>query len=147
MTDLSTRIRRNGASLSAPIAFDIESAAPDVAQALFVQEPELRRAFDALRELIPLAPNNSPDPTTGYYRLPQHHRSLCLTVDEPSPDRWLQSPVLAFKGTELLLSDSADYLSWMQTARIRQEELPISECFPLVMGVAPGTINLYEAAR
>ena len=119
---------------------------PVLVAALEQSTPVLKDVMASLRRMLPLMPDARVANRGGFFRLPQHYRSVCLSLAGDREEVG-SARVVVFKGTEPLLPDLHPYLTWMQTARFRDRELPIGEHLPLVLGKAPAALSLSDARR
>src|SRR5690606_8035032 len=82
---------------------------------------------------------------SGYYRLPNHYRSISyLLGGESSDGRRGASGVIVFKGTEPLLPDFPAYLDWMLRAPFRSSALTLGLHFPMEIKLPPGAMWIEE---
>jgi hypothetical protein len=130
--------------LTRPI-FELSHESEDVLDALLVQAPALREAFDFVHQKIPLPKNASAKIQGHFYRLPNHNRSFCYAIVEKGTI--VDAPVLVFKGSEPLLSDFGSLLDWMLQAPLRKSNRVMADHFPLAEGKIPGVLSLKEALR
>lgn len=123
--------------------FDLECESKELLDALIQRTPEVRDAFDALRESIPLPRTAVPGIDGRLYRLPNHNRSFCYSL--VYPEGGAKSPVLVVKGAEPLLGDFPLMIDWMLQAPLRKSTRVMADHFPLAEGKIPGALSLKEA--
>jgi hypothetical protein len=123
--------------------FDLARESKELFDALVQRTPEVRNAFDTLRESIPLPATAVPGIDGRLYRLPNHNRSFCYSLVDPRVGA--NSPVLVVKGAEPLLRDFPLMIDWMLQAPLRKSTRVMADHFPLAEGKIPGALSLKEA--
>jgi hypothetical protein len=132
---------------SLTIAFDAEVSTPDVIENIAEKVPQIRDVMASLRNAVPLVPHSGVGPLgrSGFYRLPNHYRSVSYVLPPTDPCNPDSSPgVIVFKGTEPLLPDFPDYVDWMLKAPFRSSVLPLALHFPLDMKLPPAAMWIRE---
>jgi hypothetical protein len=125
--------------------FDLFNENRVVFDALSTHTPQVISEISHIRRRIPLPRNATPTIEGRFYRLPNHNRSFCYALLDPSSIT--DSPVLVFKGTEPLLNDFPTMLDWMAQAPLRRASRVMADHFPLAEGKIPGALSLKEALR
>jgi len=141
--------RGSGATASAKLqtAFDAESDTPELIEAIAEEVPQLREVMASLRVELPLVPHSGVGPIgrTGFYRLPNHYRSVNYILPPTDASDPASSPgVIVFKGTEPLLADFPAYFDWMLDTPFRSSSLPLGLHFPLDMKLPPAAMWIEE---
>jgi hypothetical protein len=118
--------------------FDAERDTPELIDEVVGVAPQVREVMTQLRESLPLVSNAGVGPLGGFYRLPNHYRSVSFMLEAGSG-------VVVFKGTEPLLPDFPAYFDWMLNAPFRASALPLGLHFPLDMKLPPAAMWIEES--
>lgn len=127
--------------------FDAEVETPDLVDQLERSVPQIRLLMASLRESLPLVPHSGVGPIgrSGFYRIPNHYRSVSYILPPISHGDNQASPgVIVFKGTEPLLADFPTYFEWMLKAPFRSSVLPLALHFPMDMKLPPAAMWIEE---
>ena len=132
--------------------FDVATAQPDVARALFDANPGLAEIVEALRKTLAVPPTalptTAPSKDLHFYRLSNHNRSYCYSLSASSePSAIYAAPTLVVKGAEPLQPDFARFVEWMKLAPFRQSKRRLADHFPLAEGKIPGATTVHEVVR
>lgn len=132
---------------SMPILFDAEVETPQLIDELAKSLPGIRATLATFRKSLPLVAHSGIGPVgrSGYYRLPNHYRSISyLLGGESSDGQRGASGVIVFKGTEPLLPDFPAYRDWMLRAPFRSSALTLGLHFPMEIKLPPGAMWIEE---
>ncbi len=150
MTDpLRRHAERAGfARVPADLTLDAERERPRLVRAVEEQCPSVRDILAGLRRQLPVARHAGEGITGQFYRLPGHHGRVCCVIpDLDGPERLWEGDVIAFEGSEALMPDFDDYLTWMMATPFRSGQLPLGLHLPLVADAPPGAMPLDECIR
>jgi hypothetical protein len=124
--------------------FDVEQDAPEILTAVEQRSPQMRHLMTALRERVPLTQDCAAIVRPPMYRLPTHHRSVCLAIESLISRDVFSSAVVTFKGTEPLLDDFTEFLHWLMTTAFRGHDMPMGLHLPMGLRVPPGATPMDE---